>query len=95
MKQFLIYWGVGGGYGGIHYSALINSETIEEAIHEAYERAVEDCASYGIEGTTWDEELQEEVGENPDDWADYRVEEYTGDLERLEDAKGYHFQDET
>lgn len=74
MQYYAIYWGVGGGYGGLQYSAIVSEKDMNSAETTAYDLSYEECESYGIED---DDE------EDIESWLDYRVELYEGQKDRL------------
>jgi hypothetical protein len=79
MKYYEIYWGVAGGYGGIMYSAIICTDSLDKASAEAYDLSYEECETYGI-GDDDDEDIE--------NWLDYSVREYDGNKDRL---LSYHY----
>ena len=95
----LIFWGVGGGYGGIDSALLLeykDDSLTEEtakilAEEEAYRLSYEECESYGIGDYEEDEESREEEIES---WIDYRV-IINPTEEQINEAKMHHFTDET
>jgi hypothetical protein len=89
--KFLIFWGVGGGYGGISNAALMNFDSREDAEDEAYERSLLEIESYGIGDDCEDED---ERIEEIDSWLDYYVIENPTEAD-IEKAEDYHFSDET
>jgi hypothetical protein len=89
--KFLIFWGVGGGYGGISNAALMNFDSRKDAEEEACERSLIDIEGYGI-GEEFDD--YDEIQEEKESWVDYRVVMNPTD-EQIERAKQYHFSDET
>ena len=92
MKPYVVYFGVGGGYGGIDSAHLIYAEDEEEAEAYASDRATESCESYGIgEDTETIEDYWEEINR----WAVYEVEEYTGNQEQIDKMISYGFTNET
>lgn len=80
-KEYNIYAGLGGGFGGAtyQYTGLFNSQ--EEADNEAYQRACEEYDSYsGYHGLlTYEEALEEAKAENPEATED-ELDDYIGEL---------------
>lgn len=90
-KEYNIYSGLGGGFGGAtyQYTGLFNSQ--EEATNEAYERACEEYDSYsGSHGLLTYEEAEEQAineGYSPDteDFEAYISEVFQEDIENWVD----------
>lgn len=61
MKQYNIYAGLGGGFGGANYQYTTLCETEDEALDEAYERACEEYEQYeGLHGLPgWEDATRE------------------------------------
>lgn len=86
-KEYNIYAGLGGGFGGAtyQYTGLFNSQ--EEADNEAYQRGCEEYDSYsGHRGLlTYEEALEEAKAHNPgateDELDDYIDELFLEDME--------------
>lgn len=67
MKQYNIYAGLGGSFGGANYQYTTLCETEDEALDEAYERACEEYEQYeGLHGLpSWEDAVNsycEELG---------------------------------
>ena len=72
MPWFKIYTGLSGGFGGAHYDGTYEYNDIEEALEDAYQRAVDEYESYGGHHglMSWDEcreDLEESFGYAPTD----------------------------
>lgn len=67
LKEYNIYSGLGGGFGGASYQYTTLCESAEDAEKEAYESAVEECQSYeGFNSIpTWSDSLDAAMEENP------------------------------
>lgn len=67
LKEYNIYSGLGGSFGGASYQYTTLCESAEDAEKEAYESAVEEYQSY--EGSnsipTWSDSLDAAMEENP------------------------------
>lgn len=75
MKQFNIYAGLSGSFGGAHYQYTTLCESQDEAYNEAYEAACEEYDSYaGLHGLpSWEDAVNsycEDLGITPDDLED-------------------------
>ena len=65
MKQYKIYAGLGGGFGGAQYIDTLEFENEEQAAHYAWELAIEEYESYdGLHGLT----SVADIYENPEDY---------------------------
>jgi hypothetical protein len=75
MTQFRITYGVGGGYNDIS-TEIIEANTLNDAVHTAYERSVEVFDSYGVyeENDMTDAYDESEYQESIERWIDYSVE---------------------
>lgn len=67
LKEYNIYSGLGGGFGGASYQYTALCESAEDAEKEAYESAVEEYQSYeGFNSIpTWSDSLDAAMEENP------------------------------
>lgn len=67
LKEYNIYFGLGGGFGGASYQYTTLCESAEDAEKEAYESAVEEYQSYeGFNSIpTWSDSLDAAMEENP------------------------------
>lgn len=67
LKEYNIYSGLGGGFGGASYQYTTLCESAEDAEKEAYESAVEEYQSYkGFNSIpTWSDSLDAAMEENP------------------------------
>lgn len=67
LKEYNIYSGLGGSFGGASYQYTTLYESAEDAEKEAYESAVEEYQSYeGFNGIpTWSDSLDAAMEENP------------------------------
>ena len=67
LKEYNIYSGLGGGFGGASYQYTTLCESAEDAEKEAYESAVEGYQSYeGFNSIpTWSDSLDAAMEENP------------------------------
>lgn len=67
LKEYNIYSGLGGGFGGASYQYTTLCESAEDAEKEAYESAVEEYQSYGGFNSipTWSDSLDAAMEENP------------------------------
>lgn len=67
LKEYNIYSGLGGGFGGASYRYTTLCESAEDAEKEAYESAVEEYQSYeGFNSIpTWSDSLDAAMEENP------------------------------
>ena len=67
LKEYNIYSGLGGGFGGASYQYATLCESAEDAEKEAYESAVEEYQSYeGFNSIpTWSDSLDAAMEENP------------------------------
>lgn len=67
LKEYNIYSGLGGGFGGASYQHTTLCESAEDAEKEAYESAVEEYQSYeGFNSIpTWSDSLDAAMEENP------------------------------
>lgn len=105
-KKFIIFYGIGGGFGGAQNYEAIFAHSKEEANNIAYESAIEEYESYGgMHGLTsiedimgQDEDLSEDEAreqyfQEMESWLDYGVLEYNE--ENIKKAQGYHFTDFT
>lgn len=84
MPLFDVYAGMSGGFGGACFHKTEEYETIDEAVQEAYELAIEEYQSYeGCHGImSWEdcrEDLIESGDENPTD--DDVTEHYQNEIE--------------
>jgi hypothetical protein len=93
MPKFKIQWGLGGGFGGVSDCMIIEAESEDAAIIEAWQLACEEFDSlageYGLrtveeimetEGYS-KEDAQMEYNDERESWLDYSAEE-TDDLEK-------------
>lgn len=98
MKQYNIYAGLGGSFGGANYQYTTLCETEDEAFDEAYERACEEYEQYeGLYGLPgWEDatrEYCEELGISQEELEDtdeesLAIEEYYN--EARENWLAYH-----
>lgn len=67
LKEYNIYSGLGGGFGGASYQYTTLCESAKDAEKEAYESAVEEYQSYeGFNSIpTWSDSLDAAMEENP------------------------------
>lgn len=98
MPKYIIYWGIGGGYGGMRDAAIVEWDNLGEAINDAYDRAAVECETEGLTNTEeyYEAETEEERlsiwYEEVDRWAVYDAEEYS---EKAENEWGESIDDET
>lgn len=60
MKQYKIYAGLGGGFGGATYQGTYEAESLDSATEIAYELACEEYESYeGLHGLADYDDIQE------------------------------------
>lgn len=86
--EYLIKFGLGGGFGGSDQAKVVNCETIEEAEKEAFSEACDVYDQYdgsnglrSLEEIMEEDELDEEEAqqawaEERDSWLDYSAELY-------------------
>jgi hypothetical protein len=93
-KKFAIFWGIGGGYGGINNSAIIFAKDIDEALNTASSYSMDDVEATVVTDADPDDDYDAYM-EEIESWLDYDAEEFTGSEEQMDKLKQYHFQDET
>jgi len=100
--RFIIGYGLGGGFGGIHNYEVVEATDLEDAETQAYDKACEEYQQYDgmyglrdldaiMEEDDVDEEEAEEVwNEEREGWLDYVAYPYSD--EKAEELSGYHFE---
>jgi hypothetical protein len=101
-KFYIIGFGLGGGFGGIHNYEVIKASTKDEASTEAWKRACDEYEQYsGMHGLRTIEDIMDEDGledeseaedvynEERESWLDYEVLDFN--LKNLKKISGYHF----
>lgn len=101
-NYFIIGFGLGGGFGGIHQYEVVKSKSLNSANDEAYQRSIEEYESYvGSNGIRDIDEIMEDDGVDYDeatqifndereDWLDYEAFPFTREKE-LEIIDSYHY----
>lgn len=100
-KFFIVGYGLGGGFGGIHNYEVTKQDSENDASIYAWERACEEYESHeGSSGLRSIDEIIDEEGVHEDEaeeiyneeresWLDYKVLKFN--KENLKKVSGYHF----
>lgn len=101
LKEYNIYAGLGGSFGGARYQYTTIAESEEDAVNEAYSIACEEYDSYAgyhgirsyddiaededLDPETDSEEIEEIYRQECEDWVDYKAVLTSEDKETSED----------